>query len=114
MVWLHTKNRVYSVWSGYHKARKVMINESWVESSSSAEGQQISKVLWGLKIPSKLKVFRWRAFHEILPTRVNLAKQKILEDVICHCYKRFAKTTLHAVWDCGATQDVWAGSIISL
>ena len=32
-----------------------MINEFWAESSSSAEGQQISKVLWGLKIPSKLK-----------------------------------------------------------
>ena len=45
MVWLHTKNGVYSVRLGYHKARKEMINESWVESSSSAKGQQIWKVL---------------------------------------------------------------------
>ena len=33
---------------------------------------------------------------------------------MCHCCKRFAKIALHAVWDCGATQDVWAGSITSL
>ncbi|XP_075674895.1 uncharacterized protein LOC142644101 [Castanea sativa] len=105
-VWLQTKNGVYSVRSGYHKARKVMINESWVESSSSVEGHQIWKVLWGLKIPSKLKVFGWRACHEILPTKVNLAKHKILEDVMCHCYKRFTETILHAVWDYGAAQDL--------
>ena len=68
VVWLHTKNGVYLVRSGYHKAMKEMINESWAESSSSVEGQQIWKVLWGLKIPSKLKVFGWRACHEILLT----------------------------------------------
>jgi len=39
VVWLDTKNGVYSIRSGYHKARKVMINESWAESSSSTEGQ---------------------------------------------------------------------------
>ena len=114
VVWLHTKNGVYSVRSGYHKARKEMIIESWAKSSSSAEGQQIWKVLWGLKVPSKLKVFGWRACHEILPTRVNLTKRKILENVMCHCCKRFAETALHAMWDCGAAQDVWAGSITSL
>ena len=114
VVWLLTKNGKYSVRSGYHKARKEMINESWAESSSSAEGQQIWKVLWGLKIPSKLKVFGWRACHEILPTRVNLAKRKILENVMCHCCQRFAETAVHAVWECGAAQDVWAGSITPL
>ena len=72
------------------------------------------KVLWGLKIPSKLKVFGWRACHEILPTRVNLAKRKILENVMCYCCQRFAETTLHAVWECGAAQDVWARSITPL
>nr|POE58833.1 hypothetical protein CFP56_01618 [Quercus suber] len=33
---------------------------------------------------------------------------------MCHCCKRFAETPLHAVWDCGATQDVSVGSITSL
>lgn len=111
VVWLHTKNGVYSVRSSYHKARKVMTTVTWAESSSSAEGQKIWKVLWGQKIPSKLKVFGWRACHDILPTRVSLAKRNILEDDRCHCYKRFAETAIHAMWDCGVAQDVWAGSI---
>ena len=33
---------------------------------------------------------------------------------MCHCCKRFAETALHAVWECGVAQDVWAGSITSL
>ena len=91
-----------------------MTIEVWAESSSSAEGQQIWKVLWSLKVPSKLKVFGWRASHEILLTRVSLAKRKILDDDRCHCCKRFAETAIHAVWVCGAAQDVWAGSITPL
>ncbi|XP_023919200.1 uncharacterized protein LOC112030766 [Quercus suber] len=114
VVWLHTKTGVYSVRSGYHTARKVMTTKVWAESSSSAAGQQIWKVLWSLKVPSKLKVFGWRASHEILPTTVSLAKRKILDDDRCHCCKRFAETTIHAVWDCGVAQDIWAGSITPL
>ena len=91
-----------------------MTTEVWAESSSSAEEQQIWKVLWSLKVPSKLKVFGWRASHEILPTRVSLAKQKILDDDRCHSCKRFAETAIHAVWVCGAAQDVWFGSITPL
>ena len=33
---------------------------------------------------------------------------------MCHCCQRFVETALHAVWECGAAQDVWVGSITSL
>ena len=33
---------------------------------------------------------------------------------MCHCCQRFAETAVHAVWECGAAQDVWAGSITPL
>lgn len=55
--------------------------------------------------------FFWRACHEILPTWVNLAKRKIIEDDLCHCCKRVAETAIHAIWDCGAAQDVWARTL---
>ena len=45
---------------------------------------------------------------------MSLIKLKILEDDRCHCCKRFVEIAIHVVWDCGATQDVWAGSITSL
>ena len=33
---------------------------------------------------------------------------------MCHCCKSLLKSTVHAIWECGAAQDVWAGSSISL
>lgn len=68
--------------------------------------------LWKMKVPSsKIKVFGWRACHDILPTRVNLAKRKIILDNECHCCKRVPENAVHAIWECGAAQDVWATSI---
>ena len=43
VVWLHTKNGVYSVRSGYHKARKEMIIESWAKSSSSGRDNKYGR-----------------------------------------------------------------------
>ena len=114
IVWLQNKNGVYSVRSGYHLARKVMRKDNEAESSRRAEGQLIWKTLWKMRVPSKLKVFCWRACHEILPTQVNLAKRKIIEDDLYHCCKRVAETAINAIWDCGAAQDVWAGSLSML
>jgi hypothetical protein len=52
-------------------------------------------------------MFSWRACHNILPTRSNLAKRKVVEDSLCPCCKREPKTTLHVLWNCPAAQDVW-------
>ncbi|KAL0007403.1 hypothetical protein SO802_008905 [Lithocarpus litseifolius] len=104
VVWMHTKNGAYSVRSAYHVARRVMTIEHCAESSRSAEGQQIWKTLWRLKVPSKLKVFGWRACQEILPTRVSLAKRKILDGDRCRCCKRVAELDCHpcclGMWSC--------------
>ena len=64
---------MYLVRSGYYIARRVMRKEDWVESSRGPSGLQIWKKLWKLRVPNKIKVFRWRVYHEILPTLVNLA-----------------------------------------
>ena len=54
VVWLHNKDGVYTVRSGYHVARKVL--REWAESSTSS-GQQIWKKLWKVRVPNKMKVF---------------------------------------------------------
>ncbi|XP_065621034.1 uncharacterized protein LOC136063918 [Quercus suber] len=33
---------------------------------------------------------------------------------MCHCCKSFPESTVHAIWECVAAQDVWAGSSINL
>ena len=103
LVWLHNKSGVYTVWLGYHLARLVMRKEYWAESSIRAGGQQVSSALWKMKVPSsKIKVFGWRACRDILPTRVNLVKHKIIPDNVCHCCKCVPKKAVHTIWECEA------------
>ncbi|XP_075645058.1 uncharacterized protein LOC142616054 [Castanea sativa] len=80
VVWLHNKEGVYTIRSGYHVDRKVL--REWAVSSTGS-GQELWKKLWRVRVPNKLKVFAWRACHEILPTRVNLAKRKIIRENLC-------------------------------
>ena len=60
--------------------------------------------LWKMKVPSsKIKVFGWRDCHDILPTRVNLAKCKIISDNVCHCCKCVPENAVQAIWECGGS-----------
>ena len=82
MVWLHNRKGIYSVRFSYHLAKKVL--REWAKCSKGS-GQQVWKQLWKVRVLNKMKVFAWRACHEILPTRVNLAKRNIIRDNTCHC-----------------------------
>ncbi|KAL4619828.1 hypothetical protein ACB092_06G108800 [Castanea dentata] len=94
MVSLHNRKGIYSVKSGYHVARKVL--REGAECSTGA-GQQAGKQLWKVRVPNKMKVFAWRACHEILPTRVNLAKRNIIIDNTCRCCQQAPETAIHAI-----------------
>ena len=97
VVWLHNKEGVNIVRSGYRVARKVL--REWTESSTGF-GQQIWKKLWKVRVPNKMKVFAWKACHEILPTRVNLVKRNIIRENLCLCCQRVPETVIHAIWEC--------------
>ena len=45
---------------------------------------------------------------------MNLAKHKIISNSLCYCCKSIPEDALHAIWGCGAAQDVWAGSLTVL
>jgi len=93
---------------GYHVARQLQKEVDWAESSSGAVGGVVWKTLWKLKVPNKIKVFGWRAFRNILPTRVNLVHRRIIQDNRCKVCKFEAETGIHALWNCGVARDVWA------
>ena len=79
-----------------------------------AVGGRVWKVLWKLKVPNKIKVFGWRACCNILPTRVNLTRKQIIEDNKCEACKAELEIVVHALWNCGAAQDIWAGCSVRL
>jgi hypothetical protein len=49
----------------------------------------------------------WKAGHNILPTKANLFKRRVVEDPLCPCCKQEEESIIHALWTCPATMDVW-------
>ena len=90
-------------------ARRIQ-GEDRATSSTSSAYTKIWKVLWNLKIPNKMEVFGWRACTNILPTRVNLVRRRVLTDDKCPICLRESENTIHVLWECAAVQDIWAGS----
>lgn len=59
-----------------------------------------------MKILGSVKHFIWKACLNLVPTKANLAKRKIVEDSSCPlCGAN--KTLIHVIWFCPAAIDVW-------
>ncbi|GMN47032.1 hypothetical protein TIFTF001_016222 [Ficus carica] len=83
--------------------------ESKRSESSSIVNSDVSwwRKMWSLPVPPKVRLFVWRAFHEILPTMVSLRHRGIDCDVICPRCKDVMESTSHAIFDCPTSQAVW-------
>ncbi|XP_042972955.1 uncharacterized protein LOC122304757 [Carya illinoinensis] len=80
------------------------------ECSSIVTGLIDWKQLWSLNVPMKIKLFVWKAAHNVLPTLQNLASKKIVAIDLCSICKREIESPLHVIWGCPAASDVWAMS----
>jgi hypothetical protein len=57
------------------------------ESSHNFGLQNLWRMIWGMNVPNSVKMFIWRAYHNILPTKENLQKKGIALDLlICYVY----------------------------
>ena len=56
-------------------------------------------------------MFGRRASNDILPTKLNLSKRRIIDDAMCPICLRFPESTIHALWECDVARDVWVGSL---
>ncbi|GMN21286.1 hypothetical protein TIFTF001_050117 [Ficus carica] len=60
-----------------------------------------------LPISSKVRLFVWHAFLEILPTMVSLGYRGIDCDVVCPRCKDKIESISHAILDCPTSRAVW-------
>jgi hypothetical protein len=67
-------------------------------------------MIWRLQIPNSSIVFLWKACHNILPTKANLKKRRVISEEACIFCCGEAKTIKHILWDYPSTQDVWSAS----
>lgn len=70
--WEPEKHGTYTVSSAYRMRRKMVKNATIGECSNQVDKARWWKLLWGLKIPRKIKVIARRLCHENLPTRQKL------------------------------------------
>jgi hypothetical protein len=49
----------------------------------------------------------WRACQNILPTKDNLVKRKIIQDPFCPICGLEQEISFHILWDCPSARDVW-------
>lgn len=75
--------------------------------SSNIEGESSTNdlkgwwnVLWKTQLPSKIKLFIWKAYHDCLPTNYCLWKQKLLTTPCCSMCKSEIETIDHALCGC--------------
>ncbi|KAK2640685.1 hypothetical protein Ddye_028480 [Dipteronia dyeriana] len=99
LMWHFDKLGSCSVKSGYHLGCNLMDIQS---SSGLASSESWWKFLWRIRIPTKIKLFIWRASFDWIPTRFNLAKRRMEVETNCPICGKFMETTTHALWNCSA------------
>jgi hypothetical protein len=63
-----------------------------------------------VQLPNAVKNFIWRACHDLLPTKDNLTRRKVIQDPGCPMCGFEAKTPFLILWGCSSAMDVWGAS----
>ncbi|GLT72259.1 hypothetical protein SLA2020_483830 [Shorea laevis] len=109
--WNYTRHGFYSVKSGYHMAIEMQRNPGLPASSSSGfQGRR----LWSLDIPEKVRLLLWSAYCNILPTKDNLHRRRIMVDPECPVCGLEQESVLHSLMTCPAAKAVWLGCPFTL
>lgn len=105
-MWRCTANGFFTVRSAYHLQVEVQRRSQGQCSQSTSDRGTWSKI-WKLALPPAAKIFLWRACLNVLPTKMNLFKKKIVDNTHCPLCLQENETTEHILWECTAASDVW-------
>ena len=84
LVWPFTALGEYTVKSSYNFLANENLNTQALGQSVQDSG--IWKLVWGLRVPNKVKNFISRSCRDVVPVKKNLKKRQILQDDSCdHC-----------------------------
>ncbi|XP_019168881.1 PREDICTED: uncharacterized protein LOC109164787 [Ipomoea nil] len=103
--WYGDPNGCYSVKNGY----RLMVG-----TYSTSTGFDKWNTLWQLKIPSKWKMFLWRAMSNILPTTTNLLIKRVEIDPTCSMCGLMHEDTMHSLVLCDYAKAIWSQSILPI
>ena len=78
-------------------------------SSGSYDGRnrKFWTKIWKIQVPHKIRYFTWRACRDVLPTKVNLVKRKVLQDDQCEECNLALESSNHLFWTCKRARELW-------
>ncbi|KAK2649790.1 hypothetical protein Ddye_017279 [Dipteronia dyeriana] len=89
----------YLVRSGYRVAKDMALVDNPGASGLEALASWW-KILWQLKIPSKVKLFMWRACHHKPPVLIALAKRGVLTKIFYLRCRQAPESIIHTLYGC--------------
>jgi hypothetical protein len=109
IAWNFNKNGRYSVRSGYHLQWRHQFGARGAHLAlpGSSALNPVWKELWQMKVPSKIKIFLWRALHGIVPLKSILANKHIGTSGQCPVCMAAPEDVLHLLFQCTAAREVW-------
>ena len=100
LIWTGNRRGDFTINSAYYIACSLVEAEETSESSSGNPRTPFWKKIWHLKIPSKIRIFVWRACMNGLSTRLNLSRRGVNIKPMCPIYDQEMETTTHALIQC--------------
>lgn len=71
-----------------------------------AKEEGVWKEIWSLHAPAVVKNFAWKVAHDLLPTKGNLDKKKIVPNSVCPICLQEIEDTVHILWGCRSSMGV--------
>jgi hypothetical protein len=109
IAWKETSHGRYTVKSGYYMQWKYQFgpNATQLSHHGGSVRNPAWRSLWKLHIPSKIKIFIWRALHGIIQLKCILANRHTGESAACPICFRDAEDIRHLLFACPAAQELW-------
>nr|POE48158.1 putative ribonuclease h protein [Quercus suber] len=105
LIWPKEKTGIYFVKSGYKllcEWQKVELNKPQIPDTE----KNFWSSIWKIKVPRKIKHFLWKACANLLPTKENLMKRRILQDSVCQRCLNGLEDVVHSLWSCDDLREI--------
>ncbi|PNT65173.1 hypothetical protein BRADI_4g38123v3 [Brachypodium distachyon] len=111
--WHYEKSGIFSVRSAYKmmieiKHRRTAWLEHSAEGSNGEDREKEWKKLWGVCVPSKLRIFAWRLARASLPTSQEWARRQMATSSVCSLCNAATDSWRYSLLDCNMAKSVWS------
>lgn len=113
MIWHYSKDGRFSVRSCYQFIFRT--SSPW-EATGSGSGIANFRWndIWKLPIPSKIRMFIWRACAGILPHKVGLFRRHIVSKPMCESCSKEVESLHHVFMVCRGMRDIWRSHPVNI